>query len=1041
VTLNGINQPSTTNSIIFSQANGKYTYSVGAVQGYTCSSSQGSVTVSGSNVVQRLTFTKIPIYAITFAETGLAGQTTWSVTLTGVGTQTATAPNTIVFTVPNGAYSYTVAPIGGYTASPPPSTITVNGMNISQTITYTITATLQVESQFSGYFLEYVPFTNEFGVYAGLVGGNAPVEVYGILDGVNYTFSNSGSSGYYGLSVNMGLITPGSSLNVTAVYSGGKVSTSYPIQIIQTPSWLSSIETYEFYQHVQPVISGQWNNGYVLSFEDHFDLTDDFSINIPLPNYAGGGTYSLLPSADLQFSFSSSGALSMSGQFTLESPELDFGPVAVTPHLTISASGQFELQSNSITWTSATLSLDIGADVEASPPSPIGISFYVDGYGWVTLGLTLTATISANIAVNMILAPTQNTAQELIQPLEIMLQKINGQISLDVGVAVNAGIAIGSVTGGGELDFSVNLQAASPCISGGEVTGTIYVDYKILCWSGTIWSDTKNPLYQWGSDPQMSSDPASNFTFIPRYYNTSNYERLVWTSGCWNGTAVQDIYPFTRISVSSCGNNAYVIYTTDNTSAAEQYGLRLTGLEFNSSGRTTTRLVMPTVSNEIFFNPTLFSLSNGTFLAMWDSIPFAEIGNDTNPLGISEIIPQYSCYNAGTWSPVRNLTANGVATSYLLSSNSAGCYALVLEGNGIFSSNQYVAEYDLNSNSELMEAGVANVSSIVSFNAFSQLAVLQLFDGSYEILNLTSHELIAIPSMNGYGIMSVQLATNSTGSVGILYTNATSNVFCVYNASSNAVSFSMNIPQTPKYLTFAQQGSEYRLVTADNSGITSYFIAAQNATHLFYPLQNITSMGSTITNNGILVYTTENYGNSTNPLLNLTLTFIPNVNITVLNVTSSKTVVGQGFSDSINVTVTNQGSYTETFKATVFANATSIASQNLTLSIGNSATTTFVWNTTGVPYGSYTIKVQVALAPSETNTANNTFVYGIIKVTIPGDIDGEGYVGPRSLGLLLAAYNTYAGYPEYNPNADIDSEGYVGARALGILLANYNKYS
>jgi hypothetical protein len=150
-------------------------------------------------------------------------------------------------------------------------------------------------------------------------------------------------------------------------------------------------------------------------------------------------------------------------------------------------------------------------------------------------------------------------------------------------------------------------------------------------------------------------------------------------------------------------------------------------------------------------------------------------------------------------------------------------------------------------------------------------------------------------------------------------------------------------------------------------------------------------------------------------------------------------VIGQGYSAKINVTVTNQGTYTETFKVTVFANATSITSQNVTLSIGNSATTTFVWNTTGVPYGSYIIKVQVALAPSETNTANNTFVYGIVKVTIPGDVNGDGNVDWRDLGLLGLAYGSKPGDLYWNPNADINGDGTVDWQDLGILGLNYGK--
>jgi hypothetical protein len=48
--------------------------------------------------------------------------------------------------------------------------------------------------------------------------------------------------------------------------------------------------------------------------------------------------------------------------------------------------------------------------------------------------------------------------------------------------------------------------------------------------------------------------------------------------------------------------------------------------------------------------------------------------------------------------------------------------------------------------------------------------------------------------------------------------------------------------------------------------------------------------------------------------------------------------VGQGFSATINVTVANQGNYTETFNVTAYANGTAIQTETLTLTSQNSTT-------------------------------------------------------------------------------------------------------
>jgi len=74
-------------------------------------------------------------YNITFTESGLPSGTTWSVTFNGNATSSTTS--TISYTgIANGSYSFSVGSITGYTASPSSGTITVNGGNVNQAITF-----------------------------------------------------------------------------------------------------------------------------------------------------------------------------------------------------------------------------------------------------------------------------------------------------------------------------------------------------------------------------------------------------------------------------------------------------------------------------------------------------------------------------------------------------------------------------------------------------------------------------------------------------------------------------------------------------------------------------------------------------------------------------------------------------------------------------------------------------------------------------------------------------------------------------------------
>lgn len=56
---------------------------------------------------------------------------------------------------------------------------------------------------------------------------------------------------------------------------------------------------------------------------------------------------------------------------------------------------------------------------------------------------------------------------------------------------------------------------------------------------------------------------------------------------------------------------------------------------------------------------------------------------------------------------------------------------------------------------------------------------------------------------------------------------------------------------------------------------------------------------------------------------------------------------------------------------------------------------------------------------------------------VPGDINGDGCVNLADLGILLAAWNSFPGDPNWNPDADIDGDGHVHLGDLGILLANW----
>jgi hypothetical protein len=159
--------------------------------------------------------------------------------------------------------------------------------------------------------------------------------------------------------------------------------------------------------------------------------------------------------------------------------------------------------------------------------------------------------------------------------------------------------------------------------------------------------------------------------------------------------------------------------------------------------------------------------------------------------------------------------------------------------------------------------------------------------------------------------------------------------------------------------------------------------------------------------------------------------------VAITNVTLSKTTVGQGFDLQGNVTIYDQGTFDENINLTLYVNTTTIAVfHNITLSSWGPATLTFTWNTTGFAYGNYTVSAYAWPVQGEANTTDNTYTYGLVLVTIMGDIDGNGWVNILDAIDLSNSFLKSKGQIGFNPNADFDNNGVVNILDA-ITLSNY----
>ena len=156
--------------------------------------------------------------------------------------------------------------------------------------------------------------------------------------------------------------------------------------------------------------------------------------------------------------------------------------------------------------------------------------------------------------------------------------------------------------------------------------------------------------------------------------------------------------------------------------------------------------------------------------------------------------------------------------------------------------------------------------------------------------------------------------------------------------------------------------------------------------------------------------------------------------IAINAVSPSKTFVGQGYLMHVNVTVQNQGNFTEAFDVACYANATIIQTQAIIdLAVEESTTTIFTWNTTEMAYGNYTISAVADTIPEETDTGDNSYIDGSVLVTIAGDVNGDGNVDVIDLTIVSIAYGNFIGEPDYNSVADVNEDGIVDMRDLVVV--------
>jgi general secretion pathway protein D len=158
--------------------------------------------------------------------------------------------------------------------------------------------------------------------------------------------------------------------------------------------------------------------------------------------------------------------------------------------------------------------------------------------------------------------------------------------------------------------------------------------------------------------------------------------------------------------------------------------------------------------------------------------------------------------------------------------------------------------------------------------------------------------------------------------------------------------------------------------------------------------------------------------------------------IAVTNVTPLKTVVCQEYNCRINVTVTNEGSFPETFDLTLYAETMPPGTPIGTVTVSNllngtTRTITFTWNTAGFAKGNYTLWAYAWPVLGETHMADNTLTDSWIIVSMVGDITGpDGWPDGKcdmlyDIRSVAKLFGVSYPDPKYVANYDINDDGQI----------------
>jgi len=162
--------------------------------------------------------------------------------------------------------------------------------------------------------------------------------------------------------------------------------------------------------------------------------------------------------------------------------------------------------------------------------------------------------------------------------------------------------------------------------------------------------------------------------------------------------------------------------------------------------------------------------------------------------------------------------------------------------------------------------------------------------------------------------------------------------------------------------------------------------------------------------------------------------------VTLFTLGKTKDFLGQGYPQIIPKNIENYYANTTTFTVSAYYDGLQpLGNQTITLNPLESGDAIIWWIETATwPKGTYTFTITIKIYAN--NTLVDIEVFPItFKITIEGDIDGDGKADMVDIWLVAQAFGTYLWYPRWNPDADINGDNLVDMVDMWIVSRNFGK--